>query len=237
MKTILGRMAEYKEKFIPPTDKIKHRCPFVPDGFRRAIVCGRSESGKTCMLPDLIPRLAPATYLFIFTPNLDQSPLRYIQEQHYATDPEKNKCITSDVLDMNLIDGRSDKLREHSHNIVIIDDFIDTRQLEEMVPLWTRGRHLNISCFCLIQRYYNLPKTIRENSTDLFLFPSLNANRILADIPIDGIGFEKLKKLYKEMVSAGNYSFLWLCMTPYIHPVYRVRKGFEGILSQYLIDE
>jgi hypothetical protein len=146
------------------------------------------------------------------------------------------KVVVRDMLDIAQIRERADILKGNRHNVVIIDDFLDTKELDTMSELYTAGRWLNISVFTLIQSYYRLPQAFRMNATDIFIFPlGQNARYTLQALPTFGIiTTKRLIELYGEICNEGQGAFLWICCDPFLPKIMRIRKRFDEFLSEFL---
>jgi hypothetical protein len=165
-----------KEKFkIPKIKLIKHKSKFIPDGYRCSCVLGSSNTGKTCLLPNIITKLHPYTNIILFVKNPDQLPYQFIKK--YSEE------IGADIYedqnaDYNIIERLKDQLIQCDHNVVIIDDITEKKQLEKLIPIAVSGRHYNISSYWLMQDFYLLPKTIRLNLNEIYLLRTDNIHLI-----------------------------------------------------------
>lgn len=221
------------KEFVPTRQVLKHRSPLIPDGYCATIIVGARETGKTSVLPRYLSLLAPYQNLFLFTIRADQPTYKYLIEQAEA---EGVKVSVYNTLDPLSLVRKREYLRSCKHNLVIIDDFIN--DLEKMTYLYTAGRWDNISVITVIQKYTLLPITIRANVNQILLFPLQgDTKHTLSAMPDGGmVDYKRIKSLYKEMVSEPIGSFLYFCCSPTVKPILRIRKGFDGVLSD-LSDE
>ena len=85
-------------------------------------------------------------------------------------------------------------------NLMIFDDLLLERQ-NNCKCYYIRGRHSNVDCFYLSQKYFKLPRqTIRENANFICLFPQefKNINYIYNDHVGEDISKEEFTKFCRE---------------------------------------
>ena len=105
---------------------------------------------------------------------------------------------------------------KHLYNIcIIIDDWADNekvvRKNNELIKLFTKGRHWYISTFVTSQSYTQISPVIRKNATQLFIFRLRNQkdlDTILEEL--SGL-YDKdtLRKIYK-IATDDRHGFLYV---------------------------
>ena len=91
-------------------------------------------------------------------------------------------------------------LNTKDKNLMIFDDLLLERQ-NKCEFYHIRGRHSNVDCFYLSQKYFKLPRqTIRENANFICLFPQdlKNINHIYNDHVGDDMTREEFRKFCRE---------------------------------------
>jgi hypothetical protein len=118
-------------------------------------------------------------------------------------------------------------------NVFIFDDCA-TKKKTIIDTYYSRGRHSNIICIYLTQRYHELPLMIRDNTDIVIIFP-LNNQKPLQYFYNDycSLDFETLKefKKYCQECWKDDYSFA-IIDTRNRNPNERYKKNFDIPFSQ-----
>ena len=163
----------------------------------RLLIAGESGCGKTNTLMHILRK--PLDYydkIYIYSPNLHQEK---IQDFKDLMDSISEKVGYS-VLE---IDGpekikNTNEYPSENRKIVVFDDVINAPEKFQKIIAnhWTDGRHHGISPIYLSQSYYDTPKKLRLNCSNMILYPPTtknHSNLIAKENMIDTNLFDNLK--------------------------------------------
>ena len=91
------------------------------------------------------------------------------------------------------------ELSSEKNNLMVFDDLLFEKQKHLRIVIF-RGRHSNVDCFHLAQKYFKLPRqTIRMNANFICMFPQdfKNLNHIFDDQVGSDLTVEEYRQLYK----------------------------------------
>ena len=214
--------------------------PLLPSSIRGLIV-GRSNSGKTVLLYNLLLKDGWLDYdnLLVFGNSLFQPEYEIIKagfENNLGKKQilgifENQDQLPNPIETIKNYDGVKDggisaefyencdmipdpkSLDPKLKNLLILDDCYLGKQSKSRA-YFSRGRHSNCSCFYISQNYFSLPRnSVRENSNFIILFPqnSKSVAHIYQDHCTD-ISFQEFKELC-ETVWSEKYQFLTIDLT------------------------
>lgn len=165
--------------------------PFAPKHPFRMIIIGGSGQGKTNLLLNLLTEYVYYDCIYLYAKTADSED-KYIWLREYIENIEetaKEKMmselvqeVTDDIQiikawDTTLDDLISvDDLNSSKQNLMIFDDMTleDKNAHEKISEHYIRGRKKNCSYIYIGHSYFRLPKIIRNNVTDIILFPPDN---------------------------------------------------------------
>ena len=161
------------------------------------LIAGESGCGKTNTLMHILRK--PLVYydkIYIFSPNLHQEKIQDLQEL-MGRISEKVKYPVLEV-------GRPEEIKNTTdyplgnRKIVVFDDVINAPEKiqNKIANHWTDGRHYGISPIYLSQSYYDTPKKLRLNCSNMILYPPTtknHSNLIAKENMIDVKAFDELK--------------------------------------------
>ena len=169
----------------------------ISDEDFRLLIAGESGWGKTNTLMHILRK--PLVYydkIYIYSPNLHQEK---IQDFKDLMDSISEKVGYS-VLE---IDGpekikNTNEYPSENRKIVVFDDVINApEKIQKIIANhWTDGRHHGISPIYLSQSYYDTPKKLRLNCSNMILYPPTtknHSNLIAKENMIDTSLFDNLK--------------------------------------------
>ena len=150
---------------------------FIREDFR-ILVCGQSGSGKTnTVLHILIKPLAYYDKIYFYTPNSHQDKMIKLKESlekvagkiGYEIMEIKN---LENIPEMNFYPGNGIR------SIVVFDDvcMLPDKIQKKISNHFVDGRHHFVSSLYLSQSYFDTPKIIRTNCTNLILFKPVSKN-------------------------------------------------------------
>ena len=98
---------------------------------------------------------------------------------------------------------------------MVFDDLLLEKQ-NKCESYYVRGRHSNVDCFYLAQKYFKLPRqTIRENANLICLFPQdlKNINHIYSDHVGDDMKKEEFRRFCKNCWDYTPHGFAVIDLT------------------------
>ena len=218
-------MLNIKVKNLPLL--IKHKSPFIQDGFARILISGQSGSGKTFSLHQIVPLLKFEKLYFIVKDPYDSTYQDIISSMKEKDIPYE---VLTDISEEDVIRIENDPALS---KLVIIDDIMtEKKAVETVLPFFTRGRHHRISVIFIAQNYYNIHKLIRENA-DMNLIFSL-PHRCLMEIA-KGLAVREPSRNVLQMLdhcTSRKYGFLTIC--PNEIPLLKYREGLYNPLRKHI---
>ena len=181
--------------------------PYIPDKPHRILIIGRSGSGKTNVLLNLIEN-QPYHNQYQYLINKRQS----VGINHFK-DPKAFIEYSNDMRDVYKNINYYNPDKENKISIVFNDmiaAMIHNKKLDSIVTeLFIRGRKFNISLVFITKSYFKVPKDVRLNTTHFFISKIPN-NRELQQIAINqssDISTKDFTNIYRKG-TAEPYSFL-----------------------------
>ena len=217
----------------------RNNTPFLPSSLR-ALIVGRSNSGKTVLLLNLLLRDGWLDYdnLLVFGNSLHQEEYQIIKngfEKGLGKTQVLNLFNNQDRMKPSIAieNYRGDvtggisaefyedcdtipdpKTLDHNKkNLIILDDCYLGKQ-SKAATYYTRGRHSNCDSLYISQNYFALPRnSVRENANLIMLFPqnSKSVLHIHQDHCTD-ISFEEFSTLCQK-IWCTKYNFLTIDLT------------------------
>ena len=194
---------ENKRKYNP-------NWPYIPHHPCRILIIGRSGSGKTNTLLNLINNQPEIDKIYFYGKDPYEYKYQFLIKKResiglkHFKDSKAFIEYSNDKHDVykNIDDYNTDK--ENKILIVFDDmiaDMINNKKLNSIVTeLFIRGRKLNISLVFITQSYFKVSKDVRLNTTHFFVMKILN-KRELQQIAIShssDINFKDFIKIYKN---------------------------------------
>ena len=158
-------------------NKIEHnsKWPHIPDHPYRILIVGGSRSGKTNALLNLVNNHPDIDKMYIYAKAPYEAKYQYLINErekvglYHFKDSKAFMEYSNDMEDVyenieNYNPGKKRKI------LIVFDDMIAdmiiNKKLNPVITeLFIRGRKLNISILFITQRYFNVPKDVRLNST------------------------------------------------------------------------
>lgn len=206
------------------------------------VISGRSGSGKTCVMINILTRPEMLKnyfhFILVFSPTAGETDDTY----NSLNLPAENfiRDFDEDYLD-NLIEKRKELIAEkgikwvgkHSRVLLILDDIIANRSFLHSpgaLKMFTLLRHYHCSIMTLIQSYTKLPRALRINSNATIVFPSQqNEVEVLLDeITPAGIKKREFEKVINHCTSE-RYSFLYI--NRHAEREKQIRKNLNDIVN------
>lgn len=206
-----------------PKALLHNRHPF------RLLVTGRSKSGKTTQVVQMIMKLWVWEHwddLYIFCPTYDQS--AYNRLRPYIT--KHFKTLSNEAMFKISKRNKANKRR----TLIIIDDCSNQQELHEhgrkgiFDELCNNGRHYNISIIVVTQNIKSISPSLRENAEGLMIFQSLNKPEIdtfLNERNTENGDVKAMRKVYFDAIR-GPHDFL-----------FQINDSEQGMLNYRNYDE
>ena len=205
--------------------------PFLlPKGKFRMICCGRSGSGKTVLVLNLLLKYLKYDCLYVICSTAKLQPKYDLICDLAELFPSKFKIID------NLKNFSLKQLAKTKRNLILIDDMqeMPSEQLLKVNDIFCRGRHSNCSVIYLAQTYYRVPIRAR-GSANWFIFFKVNSEKDKTRIHKDVCGDltkESFLKLFNEATEesegAEPYSY-FVVDTTEKNMCMRYRKNFRQL--------
>jgi hypothetical protein len=205
--------------------------PNVPEVPFRSVIVAPSGTGKTVLLTNLITEVYPVKkiferyYIFSHSVNLDDAwqPVRRafrdadLDPNQYMFDEFSNDHL-EEILDTQrkVIEHQKGKKDSRLFSIcIVLDDLLDDHQAlrgsKALEMLFIRGRHLQVSCLCSVQKYRAVAPVLRINSSDDIVFKI--RNKMDLDAILEEFSALAPKKSIEAVYRAAvdqPYGFLWI---------------------------
>ncbi len=144
------------------------------------------------------------------------SPTHHVQEELWdmINIPRHQRVndYSEDVLQSIIKKAEADPSRPRQPRLIIMDDVVASlpqRRQNNLIRVLVYGRHLNISCNCLVQRWSSgLSHTSKTNFTSYFIWPQ---NRSEEDSIYKQVAGDIPRELFRRMCKASwekKYAFL-----------------------------
>ena len=176
-----------------------------------SLIVGKTNSGKTNILFNLIAQNSIYEKIYIYTNNVDDKYLWL-----------KNKFKNDAHIFINEINF--DKISKNEINLVVFDDLVFSN--EKISKFFTQSGKLNLSCVFIGHRYFSIDRLLRNN-LDYIIFTKLDKREIEMihddiSLHIDLKEFEKINNDFEK------YDFIILDKNNE-HNFMRIRKNIDQI--------
>ena len=204
-----------KQVLLDDQNKVQkvHRSKFTPDGCFGTVMIGGTGSGKTFHLVFDVLQDRKSTGYLVYTTSTDQPILKTLDE--LAT--ERN--IKLDIIDLSstsidyefIKKKAADAAKDHPDEIsyeVIFDDIVHKDVIKQISPLFTSGRHFNISPTIVVHKWKNGRmdfNEIKENAKAFYSFGHMNDSQIaVATFIGENMGLSRVRsvKFGNEIINA-----------------------------------
>ena len=216
-------------KIKDSTPKFRNKNMLAPQWCFRIIFVGKSGSGKTMTMLNLLYRYLDFDTLTVYARHLDNPQYQdlrdKIEKAEEDQDEESRTFFSSTLKDYLPVESYNPE----NQNLVIFDDFasLSERELQPVCDMWIRGRHRSISSMFLTQSYKKLPKTARLQATMIVLFKGLNEadkKSVWAD-HVSSMPYKEFDELY-HVCTDPKFGFMVIDLE---NPDFHIRRGFDEI--------
>lgn len=201
---------------------------YLPQHPSRILLCGSSGTGKSNLLLNMM-----------FNKNFG---INFHKVYLYAKDVTEDKYVwlMDKMKDVNggnnFVYGTSiddivscEDLDPQLMNLILLDDFICTKDQSKIEELFIRGRKRNATIIYLAQAYHAVPPLIRKNINYVAFFKA-SSKREISTLSVDhavDIDKEDFQKLYVKATSI-PHNFLFIDLKT-SNKSMRYRSGFLGL--------
>lgn len=203
----------------------------------RAVIIGRSGSGKTILTMNLLLKYLKYDCLYVVCSTIRLQPKYDLIVDLAELFPSKFRLFESmSSFHLNKVDKRK-------RNIVLLDDIqeLDDSNMRKVNELFVKGRHHNISTIWLGQNYYKTPIRAR-GSANMFIFFKVNSSRELGRIHSEvcsDLSREAFEKLFREATEEkqGDENSKFGCLvidTEQKQDCLRYRRNFKQLYLENL---
>ena len=183
-------------KCLKPEVPVSQGHPLVPAWPFRLIICGPSNSGKTNLVLNLILKFLDFDKLYIYARMLTENYYKYLQDLCEQIEEATGEFSTfrddlDDVTSLHELDITN-------QNLVVFDDFINTKNQSIVEDYFTMARKYNCSPIYISHDYFKTPETIRLNANYICLFGFRDKGELTKfkrSFPL-GISNEEFDRLY-----------------------------------------
>tara|TARA_B110001450_G_scaffold175152_1_gene163571 strand:+ start:936 stop:1709 length:774 start_codon:yes stop_codon:yes gene_type:complete len=162
----------------------------------RAVIIGRSGSGKTILTMNLLLKYLKYDCIYVICSTVHLQPKYDLIVDCANLFPNKFKLFTT------MSAFKLSKVNKKNKNLVLLDDIqeLDEKNMRKVNELFVRGRHHNVSVIWLGQNYFKCPIRAR-GSANMFCFFKVNSSRELGRIHSEvcsDLSREAFDKLFRE---------------------------------------
>jgi len=217
----------------------QHGNPFMPDGYRRILIVGSSFTGKTRSLCKILPLIGTPKKVFFYVPSgLDNDIYKAIIEYY-------KKIRNVEIFELEKLEAiddllKDESLEEYDHNLIILDDLTkEDLESQTLFNLITRGRHRHLNIIIITQNYFAVPPGVRNNMTEMGLFPCDQPDQIYHKSPIKqhfDNNLQKFLSTYKDATAwneNGDRDWLHVILDNSCPKSMIIRKGMKQMLTDF----
>lgn len=213
----------------PTSSKTHPRHSFLLPNNIRALIVGKSNSGKTNILINLLLHPNGLNYenIYLYSKSLHQE--KYLNLMKiFSLIPDISFFYFNNAE--NMVTPEECK----PNSIIIFDDILcDKANRQLLRQFFSRGRHKNLDTFYLHQTYANIDKHIvRDSANMVILFPQdeLNLDKVYKDCFSTDFSFNTFKQMCHLCWKDSKYSFLVIDKESDLNNG-RVRKQFDHFIN------
>ena len=194
--------------------------PYIPDHPYRILIIGRSGSGKTNTLLNLINEQRDIDKIYLYAKDLSEPKYEYLIKNRENAGIKHLNDSKAFIECSNTMDDVYENIDDYNPNrkrkiLIIFDDMIvdimTNKKFQAIIKeLFIRCRKLNISLVFITQSYFSVPKDVRLNPTHYFIM-RINNKRELQNHSVE-IDYKDFMKIYREYTRE-PYNFLTIDTT------------------------
>ena len=223
----------------PPAGYLQHKSMRIHPGWVKAVVSGKSESGKTTFILNMLENeIHDFGYCIIVSRTL-YKPIYQNFIKRMKERGVKFKLYEKLPMDFNLLDAYKEKFLKCPHNVCFFDDlqFVSPFErkllLAQVLPFFSEGRNYNCSVLFSNQAFFEIPNFIRQERNHAICFKSDdNPGLMIREMGLN----DREKILFKDILNERNtdpeltYKPIILCShVKMFDNSYRLRLGYDMV--------
>lgn len=228
----------------------------IPKASFRLLINGESGSGKTMTVCNMLTsphfynvqddkgqNYFPRDNVYLFSPTSgDSCELTKILVQYGVLDKKNIFTAPTPEALQEVVDKQIRDIKYHGgvakeevkRCLIIMDDCqgLKNRFLysNPVVELFNKGRHRKISSIIMGQSYRRTEKSVRDNATDIIVFPVMESEMLTLSNEVMPAGMTK-KEFRKILAHATDERFSFLYINKRAPTAERFRKNFDTLLE------
>ena len=160
--------------------RYKNKSKLMPKFPFNLLVCGKTNSGKSCMVLNLIYRLLSFSKLYFWSRHLNQPEIKAMVEFFKKAEEKCGDKILYTGDNLEELPPMDEFSPEHQ-NLLVIDDFLGDPMFNVVEPYIYSGSHRSISCIIITQQFVGVSRRTRLNCSN-FCFFNINSGRELTNL-------------------------------------------------------
>ena len=176
------------------------------------LITGKSNSGKTNILLNLIAQNCIYEKVRIFTNNSNDDKYIWLKEK------SKNDAYIY-INEVNF-----DEIDKNKINLVIFDDLVFSNK--KISTFFTQTRKLNFSCVFIARSFFKVEKLLRDNLVYI-IFTKLDKREIISIY--NSISLDLTLKQFQEINNLKRYDFIIIDKFNDVNFM-KIKKNFDNIL-------
>ena len=220
---------------VPKMPKDKTKIPVIntlaPLWPSRVCFIGAPGTGKTTAMIDVVERYMPNTTLLVCARNLDHPVYTAFRERVERYEAKIGECTSVWVDRLKDVPPLSD-INKDNRTLAIFDDILKDPDLVILEDWAIRSRQRNCTMFIAAQGWFELPKLVRNSTTQVALWRGLNGrdqSAIYKDLNVQ-LTKDDFVELYKRITGA-KHGFIYVDSVP-VDPLFAVRIGFDRAVNK-----
>lgn len=200
--------------------------PLAPRWPARLCFIGAPGTGKTTAMVDVAERYMPWNTLLVCARNLDAPIYVAFRERVEKYEKKLGKQVSVWCSTLKECPPLSD-VNKDNRTLAIFDDVLMDPDLDILKDWAVRSRQRNVTMFVAVQGWVELPKLVRNSTTQVCLWRGLNGRDqtgIYKDLNVR-LTKDEFIDLYKRVTSQ-PHGFIFVDSVP-IDPALALRIGFD----------
>ncbi len=204
---------------------------YAPRHPSNSLILGKTGTGKTNILLNLISQSKNFTNVFLFTGSSPDEPLYDLLEEKLG---DKYQASSLEGFEAFLDELKDTK---HAQNLVIIDDFILKKKFcDKLTHFLTYARKANVggtSVILLAQSFFEVPKTSRLQVQYFFIMPCISRQeikRIMGSCTVGDLDADAIFELYSDATADKEITDFFLIDCKTKHDNLRYRVGLDDCI-------
>lgn len=197
------------DKVLGKENELLENSFLLPKNPFHSAITGQTGCGKTTLLLNLLLKYYHYSKVYICAKDIKERHYEFIIKFFEQLNQERSKAAQqklplTDILETfnNLDDmpAAESLPKDDLTRIVVFDDWINEPHQDKIEDYYTMGRKRGCSCIYISQRYIEIPKVVRTQTSVFFIFKQKkqDVTAIFNDL-IDDMPIEKFRELMKRI--------------------------------------